>query len=614
MADLRELKDRAAEHLRKGRFAKAAEALRDVVREAPRDLQSKQKLAEALRRAGEAGEALRTYRDVADRYAASGELIKAIAVCKIILEIDPDHVATQAALADLYGRRRYSPSAPPRTPSQPQVHREPGLKPVTGSGTTGVPLELEMIDGTGSLPLELDRRDRSTAGFTPVPGLPQDEDPFASAPSRDASASATSRAAPAASATSRDTAVSANSLEAPAADEPPSTASPDADGDAAALAGFIGAESAAAEPPVQVEVERRAHVVGRVRVLGSDVGPAAVGAAGAAADEPPTPFEEFVHAARDAADAGIDEGIFIETDELPEGDEPLEAAPPPVEDALPVPVLPEIPLFSDLSRDAFVQLARDLVRREVRAGEQVVRQGEPGRALFVVVSGKLRVEREADGRTVLLARLSEGDFVGEMALLSGEPRMASVVADEPCELLEIRAEALTSLCRAHPHVAESLTRFYRRRLLANAMMTSPVFRPFARNDRANLARRFRSREVATGEVVVREGQKSDGLYIVLSGRYEVRRGAGSSAQLLATLREGDLFGEMSCLRKQPASASVVAGRPGILLRLPRADFDAVAMSHPQMLELVAGLADERTQSLEAAAARPRPGEPGPFLV
>ncbi|HET7755435.1 MAG TPA: cyclic nucleotide-binding domain-containing protein [Anaeromyxobacteraceae bacterium] len=595
MADLRELKDRAAEHLRKGRFAKAAEALRDVVREAPRDLQSKQKLAEALRRAGEAGEALRTYRDVADRYAASGELIKAIAVCKIILEIDPDHVATQAALADLYGRRRYSPSAPPRTPSQPQVHREPGLKPVTGSGTTGVPLELEMIDGTGSLPLELDRRDRSTAGFTPVPGLPQDEDPFASATSLDAPASATS-------------------LAAPAADEPPFPASADADGDAAALAGFIGAESAAAEPPVQVEVERRAHVVGRVRVLGSDVGPAAVGASGTAADEPPTPFEEFVHAARDAADAGIDEGIFIETDELPEGDEPLEAAPPPVEDALPVPVLPEIPLFSDLSRDAFVQLARDLVRREVRAGEQVVRQGEPGRALFVVVSGKLRVEREADGRTVLLARLSEGDFVGEMALLSGEPRMASVVADEPCELLEIRAEALTSLCRAHPHVAESLTRFYRRRLLANAMMTSPVFRPFARNDRANLARRFRSREVATGEVVVREGQKSDGLYIVLSGRYEVRRGAGSSAQLLATLREGDLFGEMSCLRKQPASASVVAGRPGILLRLPRADFDTVAMSHPQMLELVAGLADERTQSLEAAASRPRPGEPGPFLV
>jgi CRP-like cAMP-binding protein len=550
MADLRDLKDRAAEHLRKGRYPKAVEALRQVVHAEPRDLQSRQKLADALRRAGEGAEALRIYRDVADRYAASGELIKAIAVCKIILDLDPNHEATQAALAELYGRRRYPPTAPPRTPSQPQAYREPTLKPVSGSGTTGVPLELEMVDGTGSLPLELDRRDRSTAGFTPVPGLPVDDDPFVPIVSQ------------------------------------PDEALVEALTPDAATPGAEAAQVAAAEITDSVVI----------------------------ADVPPTPFEQIVHAARDAEVAGVVDGIVIETDELPEGDEPLEAVAPLPEPALPVPVVPEIPLFSDLSREAFVQLARDLVRREVGPGERVVQQGDPGDALFVVASGKLHVERQVDGRSVLLARLTEGDFFGEMALLSGEPRMASVVADEGAELLEIRADALTALCRAHPHVAESLTRFYRRRLLANAMMTSPVFRPFARNDRANLARRFRTREVATGEVVVREGQKSDGMYVVLSGRYEVRRGAGASAQLVATLREGDLFGEISCLRKQPASASVVAGRPGILLRLPRADFDAVAMSHPQMLELVAGLADERAQSLGTAAAGPRPGEPGPFLV
>jgi CRP-like cAMP-binding protein len=550
MADLRELKDRAAEHLRKGRFAKAAEALREVVRAEPRDLASRQKLADALRRSGDAGEALRAYREVADRYAAGGELIKAIAVCKIILEIDPNHESTQAALAELYGRRRHAPTAPPRTPSQPQAYREPTLKPVSGSGTTGVPLELEIVGGgTDMLPLELDRRDRSTAGFTPVPGLPVDDDPFVPI------------VAP---------------VDVPVPDE-----------------GFRAPEPIAAPEIIRI-------------------------VATAPADVPQTPFEQIVHAARDAAGAGIDEGILIETDELPDGDEPLEPIAAPPEPDLPVPVLPEIPLFSDLSRDAFVQLARDLVRREVAPGERVVTQGQAGDALFVVASGKLHVEREVEGRSVLLARLSEGEFFGEMALLSGEPRMASVVADEASELLEIRADALTALCRAHPHVAESLTRFYRRRLLANAMMTSPVFRPFARNDRANLARRFRTREVATGEVVIREGQKADGMYIVLSGRYEVRRGgtptAAAGAHLVATLREGDLFGEISCLRKQPASASVVAARPGILLRLPRADFDSVAMSHPQMLELVAGLADERVPSTDADAAGARPGEPSSFLV
>jgi CRP-like cAMP-binding protein len=141
-----------------------------------------------------------------------------------------------------------------------------------------------------------------------------------------------------------------------------------------------------------------------------------------------------------------------------------------------------------------------------------------------------------------------------------------------------------------------------------------VFVPFSADDRAALVRRFRTREVKAGDVLVREGQRSDGLFVVVSGRYDVVRGEGPGAARVAQLREGDLFGEMSCLSKRPAGASVVALQRGIVLRLPRADFDEIASSHPQVLEAVSGLADERRQSLEDVARRAPKGGPGPYLV
>jgi CRP-like cAMP-binding protein len=186
-----------------------------------------------------------------------------------------------------------------------------------------------------------------------------------------------------------------------------------------------------------------------------------------------------------------------------------------------------------------------------------------------------------------------------MALLSGAARSATVTAEEDCEVLEFPAEALLDIARRHPHLAQSLRRFYRQRLLANAMAMSPLFRPFQRSDRKRIMERFRAREVAEGEVVIREGERSDGLYVVLEGAVDVVKRTVAGQTAVGRLREGDLFGEMSCLRKAPAAASVVVKRAGTLLRLPRPEFDDLVVSYPQILELVADLSEERSENLDA---------------
>jgi CRP-like cAMP-binding protein len=131
------------------------------------------------------------------------------------------------------------------------------------------------------------------------------------------------------------------------------------------------------------------------------------------------------------------------------------------------------------------------------------------------------------------------------------------------------------------------------------MAVSPLFRPFGKGDRKLVMERFRARATTAGETVIREGEPSDGLYVVLEGALDVvkRRGGGEVA--VGQLREGDLFGEISCLRKTPATATVVVRRGGTLLRLPRGDFDDLVVSYPQILQLVSELSEERAESSDA---------------
>ncbi|NVI99164.1 cyclic nucleotide-binding domain-containing protein [Myxococcus sp. AM009] len=274
---------------------------------------------------------------------------------------------------------------------------------------------------------------------------------------------------------------------------------------------------------------------------------------------------------------GLEEEIYSLTEEVPPEATSLDA-------------LPTIPLFSDLPRDAFIELFERCPLRRFGPGERIIDQGSHGDAFYVICEGAVRVFRTEDGQRHDLATLEGGAFFGEMALLSGAARTASVEsASDDSQLLEISAGVLAELSRSHPQVALALKKFCRQRMLTNVMNTSKLFRLFERKDRRDLVERFRSRDVERDAVVIRDGDPTDGLYVVLSGEVEVRK----DGHLLTQLREGEVFGEISLLQKTPATATVTATRHTTLLRLPRADFDALISSHPQILALISDLSDER---------------------
>jgi CRP/FNR family transcriptional regulator, cyclic AMP receptor protein len=101
-------------------------------------------------------------------------------------------------------------------------------------------------------------------------------------------------------------------------------------------------------------------------------------------------------------------------------------------------LLRNVPLFSSLSGDQLLLLASVLSRKPYPRDSAVIAAGDPADALYVVISGRLKVVVSGnEGREAILAILNRGDFFGEIGLIDQEPRSATVVTLEPCELLTI---------------------------------------------------------------------------------------------------------------------------------------------------------------------------------
>jgi len=124
-------------------------------------------------------------------------------------------------------------------------------------------------------------------------------------------------------------------------------------------------------------------------------------------------------------------------------------------------LLERVPLFAPLGEPERLELAASARERPYGAGEVVVRQNDPGESMFVVFSGRVRVAvGPAAGASAgqEVATIGPGDYFGEMSLLTGEPRTATVTAVEDCELLEIGAEDVRRLVLSHPGVVDEIGR------------------------------------------------------------------------------------------------------------------------------------------------------------
>ena len=267
------------------------------------------------------------------------------------------------------------------------------------------------------------------------------------------------------------------------------------------------------------------------------------------------------------------------------------------------------------------------------AGDTILREGDVGTSMHVVLSGAVDVHHAGQP----LERLGVGGLFGELALIDGEPRGASARAAEVCSLAIIGRRRFEALLTESSAFALEVMRVTADRLrrrtsdgarLAGFLRESRVpatFAPLEDSDhsaakgadddarrRERFLREVRSRgtgrrSVRAGERVFEEGEPGDEMYVVAAGAVEIRIGD----RLLESLAAGGVFGELSVVEPAARSATAEAVADTELIAVGRERFQLLAhFSPPFALEVLRVMADRlrlRTQDCGRLAAIIRAG-------
>jgi CRP/FNR family cyclic AMP-dependent transcriptional regulator len=128
-------------------------------------------------------------------------------------------------------------------------------------------------------------------------------------------------------------------------------------------------------------------------------------------------------------------------------------------DELTVSLLAKNELFENVEREALFKLAERADRRAYKKGEFVFRQGDPGESLFLLLDGVVKVVVGSEqGDEMVLVTLQASDSFGELAVVDGRPRSATVEVLEAAKVLVINRPTLVSLIQEHPSVTDGLLR------------------------------------------------------------------------------------------------------------------------------------------------------------
>lgn len=293
----------------------------------------------------------------------------------------------------------------------------------------------------------------------------------------------------------------------------------------------------------------------------------------------------------------------------------LSSAPP----LSPRDVLAQSAFFGSLPPAALEQLAPALQRQEIPAGNIVVWEGEPGDCYYLIASGAVDVwaakgkpgERPSEAhwtpdarRFRLVGRLEQGTGFGEMALLLGGARRATIWAATDLVLYSVDRAAFTHLLNEYRGVALALEEEMTLRAVATAAGRTSPFASLSPDVLRWLALRLQRQSYGAGADIVRQGEPGDALYIIQSGKVEVlgTRPDGTTHQLV-TLGPGQPFGEQALVSDEPRNATVRTTSDVEVFRLSRDDFESVLRDHPDRSNYFQQLSLQRQRPQPVAHCR-----------
>ena len=219
------------------------------------------------------------------------------------------------------------------------------------------------------------------------------------------------------------------------------------------------------------------------------------------------------------------------------------------------------------------ELLENAPSRTFGQGETIIRQGDTATAFYIVERGTVSVSK--DGKVV--AELAPGEYFGEIGLLQGVPRTATVTAQSPSvQVLELSRERFLDLVENSDLISGELAAIARKRTAHNSLREA--LPGVSADALRRLFPEFSTERLEAGAIVIREGEAADRFYVIAEGCAVVTRravdGADEGAAELARLGPGEYFGEIGMITGQPRNATVTISNEGaaVLLSTDRRGF------------------------------------------
>ena len=400
------------------KYGRAVEVLKAQLRRRGANPSLRMQLADVLLLADKKKEAVALLLPLADQYATEGFAAKAVSVLKKVQKIDPGRRDVDSRLARLIEEKQREAVV---LPSRAPLIGIEEARPAAEAGADGPVLEIGFDVAPISAPVLPVVAPAAPPALAPPP-VP------AAAPALSAPAPPVPIPASTVAASPPPPAVAA----APAA--PPAPATPAPGGDIEDYDLLYSAEGDEDEGEVVLEAE----------IVDDTAAAAEPMSAGQFADElmglVDSVFQEFPGSTQ-APEA-------VASNDAPQGRQIVVS-----------------PLFQDFSVDEMVAVIEGLRLLAFERGHVILKEGQPGTSLYMLTSGRVRAFRRSaqTGRQDVLGDLKEGAFFGEVSILTGQPRMASIVALTRCELLELDRPTLDEITKTHPRVWDVLREFAKKR-------------------------------------------------------------------------------------------------------------------------------------------------------
>jgi NTE family protein/lysophospholipid hydrolase len=251
--------------------------------------------------------------------------------------------------------------------------------------------------------------------------------------------------------------------------------------------------------------------------------------------------------------------------------------------------LSECPLFNGLDSGQLNEVARLLERTSYTAGDIIIAQEGAEECLYIVHKGQLKtVSQNPDGEEIHLDNTTVRGTIGEIALLTGAQPTATVYATEATELLCLNKDNFEGLKERYPEtaaqIAQNIVQKQYRVLLDMTLRISNLLQHVDGSIIQDLLDLLEITLLTSTKTLVREGEESDSLYIVISGRLRVViNNEDGKESILLELGRGETVGEAGLITGERRSATVYAVRDTVLARLSRDAFNQLLVKHPQAM-------------------------------